>query len=223
MTCLAAGKPILGHFRRQISEFDQKHLLSRWSHSASQARFCSSAAYPSLSRLRQLIADGLLRPGLLGFAVRLLTDSIQFAMDVVDEKRVFVSKLCHLCDDDLELDVYHLFTCSEVTSVRNRQQLLDQLLVVLRDAGAHRSWLGVNGKLPLMAFVRNLFDARDHRFRDDNAKRLRCAFGCFSHDELSCAMATAGVANNSIWLWVDGEFRRLLLSYAFDEWARHSD
>ena len=220
-SCVAGGKPILGQIRKQLRKLDRAHVMSRWASSATQARFCSPAAEIFICRIRALVSDGVLLPHHLGFALRLLTDSIQFGFEA-DEKddHHFASLECQLCDLELELNAYHLLTCLESGSILRRKQLHSQLLDILTAAKATGRWIESAKSVPFMAFIRNLFSAFDERGRDDNDRRLRCAFGCFSTDELSGAMATTGISDPTVWPWVDRELRRLLISYSYDEWKR---
>ena len=50
--------------------------------------------------------------------------------------------------------------------------------------------------------------------------RLRTAFGCFSDDELSSAMAVACVTDADHWPVVGLQWRAAMLRYAHDEWKK---
>jgi hypothetical protein len=64
----------------------------------------------------------------------------------------------------------------------------------------------------LFSLVQNLF-SRGHS--DDQARCLRCAFGCFSQDELESALGAIGGRAH---LWISQHLRRLLLAFAFEQW-----
>lgn len=221
VSLLNGNKPIHGHVRKHIRKIENALVVDRWAVSRSQSRFCSPAAEPFVRRIRDLVADGDLQYQHIGFALRLLTDSVHFAVEE-DEKsgRHLEVKLCNLCDIELEVDAYHLFTCTDSESVRRRKALVAQLVELLRQAKASPRWIADRASAPLMVFIRDLFHTVDHAGRADNDRRLRSAFGCFSTDELASAMATVGASDSALWAWIDREMRKLLVSHAYDEWCR---
>ena len=50
--------------------------------------------------------------------------------------------------------------------------------------------------------------------------RLRTAFGCFSDNELSSAMAVARITDADRWLMVGLQWRGAMLRYAYAEWKK---
>jgi hypothetical protein len=215
-------KPIVGHTRKQLRKLDQQDVLHRWALSRSQATFSSPAAEPFVSYVRELVASRALRHRHLAFALRLLTNSVQFAIrqqdaDLVERK--FVSQSCSLCDQKAEADVRHCFTCSDVASVNRRRLIVAELVDLLSRAGAPPDRLDVFRSMSLLVFIRHLFDTWDKHKREDEARCLRTCFGCFSNEEFAEAMTNMRVLDCHR-AWVNHDFRKLLLTFAYDEWRR---
>lgn len=210
-------KLIAGNARKIIMKLEKADTIRRWSLSKSQAQFASASAEPFVSAVRQMVAHGDLKRRHLAFGLRALSDSIQFAI-IGEEKREFVSQTCSKCDSKSIVDVRHLFLCSSASSVDARRRTATQLLGIIHNIDAARHWSLSFTNASLITIIRNLFSCWDKRFVDDDARCFRCAFGCFSDQELETAMSALGVPSAEH-AWLDFEIRRLLLTFAFDEWT----
>lgn len=153
-----------------------------------QAQFASAAAEPFVAAIRQMVANGDLRRRHLAFGLRAISDSIQFAI-IGDEKREFVARTCSQCDTKSTVDVRHLFQCQNGSATDRRHQLTLQLLDIVSRVDTARAWLQSFRKASFLTIVRNMFSCWDKHFVDDDARCFRCAFGCFSHQELDTALS----------------------------------
>lgn len=214
LSCSAADgwKPVLGSFRKQLAKLDKASVLHQWSISSTQAKFCSAAAEPFVVAIRELVAQGDLHRHHLAFALRLLSNSVQFTVIEVGIERTFSELNCSLCDGKSMVDVQHLVTCSNKDSVERRELLASQLLDALSRADADPGWVWSMQRVSFFSLVQNLFSRGK---ADDQARCLRSAFGCFSDEELEMAVKANGVR---IRPWLGQELRRLLLRSAYNEW-----
>jgi len=183
LSCMVDFKPVLGRVRLAVRAQLHCDVFKRWQKSKSQGRFCSDAAPEFIKSLRAVIADGHLGPRFLPFGLRLLTDTVQFCMIDDGDARSFSTTPCLLCDDALDSDVDHLFTCSDAMSIQARASLVRRILDELITAKGSGPWIARQRNMPLMSLIRRLFSA------EDSAVRLRLAFGCCSSNELSGAMS----------------------------------
>ena len=210
-------KLIAGNARKVIMKLEKADTLRRWSLSKSQAQFASASAEPFVSAVRQMVAQGDLKRRHLAFALRALSDCVQFAV-IGEEKREFVSQTCSKCDSKSIVDVRHLFLCSSASSVDTRRRTAVQLLGLVHNIVPARHWTQSFKAASLTTIVRNLFSCWDKRFVDDDSRCFRCAFGCFSGQELETALSSICVPSSE-YAWLEFEIRRLLLTFAFDEWT----
>jgi hypothetical protein len=212
-----SSKLIVGSARKQIMKLEKADTLRRWSLSKSQAQFASAAAEPFVAAMRQMVANGDLKRRHLAFGLRAISDSIHFAI-IGDEKREFVARTCSQCDTKSTVDVRHLFQCPNGSATDRRRQLTLQLLNIVSRVDAAHAWLQSFRKASFLTIVRNMFSCWDKHFVDDDARCFRCAFGCFSHQELDTALSAMCVPPDDR-QWMEFELRRLLLTFAFDEWS----
>ena len=135
-----------------------------------------------------------------------------------DGVRSFEEVDCQLCvkdslPDACKSDVYHLFCCGHPSSVLARSALVSQIVDCVKRAGCSDAWCLAHESCPLMLVLKSLFGV------DDPTQRLRIAFGCFSDNELSSAMAQARISDSAKWPLVSRDLRRLLVGYAHAEWS----
>lgn len=210
-------KLIAGNARKIIMKLEKADTVRRWSLSKSQAQFASASSEPFITAVRQMVAHGDLKRRHLAFGLRALSDSIQFAI-IGEEKREFVTQSCSKCDSKSIVDVRHLFTCSATPSIDSRRRAASQLLGIVHNIEAARHWSQSFIQASLVTIIRNMFSCWDKRFVDDDARCFRCAFGCFSDQELKTGLSTIGVPSAEH-AWMEFEIRKLLLTFAFDEWT----
>lgn len=210
------SKPVFGRVRSAVAVQIQRDVVRTWHGSRSQARFAGDHATAFIRDVRCLIADGLLQPPLLGFSLRLVTDTVHFALVVDDDERSFSSTPCPLCDEAPDSDVSHIFTCDNAGSCRARTELVQKLLDLLSAASASSSWVLQLRGMPLMYLIRRLFSAFDYDLR------LRLAFGGFSSVEFVAAATSVGVSNAVVRRDLAAKMRTALLMFAYEEWRRRS-
>jgi len=165
-----------------------------------------------------MVANGDLQHRHLAFALRLLSDSVQFAIEQSEDERKFLERTCSLCDSKALVDVCHLLTCSNANATQRRQLLAAQLMDILEKALCSEQWLATFRSASFLVVIRNMFSAWDTSFVDDDVRCFRSAFGCFSHDEFDEAMSTVGVSHGAEQHGIEHDVRRLLLLSAYEEW-----
>jgi hypothetical protein len=214
-----APKRIMGGIRKHVTKLDKDDVARRWSMSQSQAQFASPAAEPFVTKLRQMVAHGDIRHRHFAFALRLLSDSIQFAIiGAPDLDRKFVSQTCNYCDGKREVNVDHLFSCSGALAIDRRRLVTHRLLGLLDKFDGARSWVEAFKRAEFVSVIQNLFSTWHANFVVDRARCIRSAFGCFSETEFAEAMRNLHIGSVDH-PWMENEVRRLLVTFAYDEWA----
>jgi hypothetical protein len=115
-----------------------------------------------------------------------------------------------------------MFTCANADAIQRRQVVAARVMAMLDTAHCSCDWHSSFHAASFVVVIRNMFSAWDSRLVDDDARCIRSAFGCFSSDEFEDAMLTVGVRQRSDWPWLEADFRRLLLSSAYEEWRLRS-
>jgi hypothetical protein len=215
VSCAISSKPVLANVRHGVRNQIKLDLLRRWSDSGSQAAFCSEATTEMMAALRVILVEGGLQQCHLQFALRAITDTVQFNLtedDDGDGKRVFSSTPCKMCNMEADTDAYHLFACDHPDAIDARLELRDVILAEISHANGSSVWVNQQQEMPLMAVIGSLFSTQS------NAQQLRLALGAFSQNELSGAMSTAAISDVELWPTVSRGLRVALISYAYQQW-----
>jgi len=208
------GRKVMGDVRKAVSLHIQSEHKLAWQASKSQGRFCSDAGRMFLDSVKLLVHQGALFDAHLRFAAKCVTDTVHFIVRDEGKTRAYSTVVCTMCDGDYHADVYHLFTCDHKESIHARTQLVNTIAEAANTAGCSAVWRSFVKGRPLMDLIRMLFAP----ITEDD--RLRTAFGCFSDNELSAAMAVARITDADRWLMVGLQWRGAMLRYAYAEWKK---
>jgi len=206
------GRKVMGNVRKAIAVHLHAELQMAWQASKSQGRFCSDAGRVFLDSVKALVRQGRLSADHLHFAAKCVTDTVHFIMRDDGKTRAYSTVVCTKCEGGYDADVYHLFTCDDKDSIFARTQLVRTVIDIAWTAGCSAVWRSFVKDRPLMDLIRMLFTSITEN------DRLRTAFGCFSDNELSSAMAVACVTDADRWPMVGLQWRAAMLRYAYAEW-----